>query len=270
MPQYFTREEIIPCVVHLKQKRVKKIELEGKEAELWLKKQGEKDPEPLYEYVSGTAFILASDDQKLFLVTAEHVAREMSSSALVILKGEKGNSVQLNIKDLGKFKDPLPWCVHPEADVAVLPLTPSQNVMIKFLSGRFLPKSLLSNEKQAPSRDTPLTVIGFFPELGSSGTFSPLTKQTFAASDLVSFPRADNKKVTTFFVLEDPSIGGYSGGPVFDVSVYKLGQMTTTGEGTRLLGLIHGTLSDKTGGKLAAVVPSFFILETIKLALSKE
>jgi len=147
---------------------------------------------------------------------------------------------------------------------------PSKDVINQFLSGHFLPKSLLSNEKQAPSRDIPLTVIGFPLGLGSSGTFSPLTKQTFSASDLFSYPRADNKKETTFFVLEDPSIGGYSGGPVFDISVYKLGAMTTTGGGTRLLGLIHGTISDETGGKLAAVVPSFFILETIELALSEK
>ena len=32
------------------------------------------------------------------------------------------------------------------------------------------------------------------------------------------------------------------------------------------VGLVHGTISDNTGGKLAAVVPAHFIVETIRLA----
>jgi hypothetical protein len=32
----------------------------------------------------------------------------------------------------------------------------------------------------------------------------------------------------------------------------------------RIVGLVHGTLSDSTGGKMGAIVPSFLILETLE------
>jgi hypothetical protein len=35
------------------------------------------------------------------------------------------------------------------------------------------------------------------------------------------------------------------------------------GDGTILYGLMHGTISDETGGKLAAVTPSFYLIELL-------
>ena len=62
-------------------------------------------------------------------------------------------------------------------------------------------------------------------------------------------------------------MGGFSGGPVFDLP----GPRTVEGNlviktSLSCYGIIHGTLSDDTGGKLAAVTPSAFILETIAKA----
>jgi len=265
---YFTREELVPCIVHLKQERIKKIELKGEQVEFWYKRHAKNKPEPLYEYPSGSGFLGESGGQ-LFLITAGHVAKDMTSTAWVILKGDDGKPRRFNLSDLGDFQNSVPWFYHPEADVAILHLNPSHEFINRHLTGHFLPLSLIPQTLNAPSRDTPLTVSGFPLGLGSDKDFSPLTKQSYSASDLLTLKRADNNKFSTFFVLEDPSIGGYSGGPVFDISIYKLGATTTKGDGTKLLGIIHGTVSDETGGKLAAVTPSFYILETIRLFLRK-
>lgn len=43
--------------------------------------------------------------------------------------------------------------------------------------------------------------------------------------------------------------------------------LPTLGTPTLCLGIVHGTISDNTGGKMAAVTPSIYILETIDKAM---
>ena len=97
--------------------------------------------------------------------------------------------------------------------------------------------------------------------LGVHEHFSPLTFESKASSGLLSYPRADTGTIQTFFALENPSVGGYSGCPVVDLSIFKAGAMTTFGSGTCFYGVMHGTISDKTGGKIAMVTPSYYIHE---------
>jgi hypothetical protein len=81
----------------------------------------------------------------------------------------------------------------------------------------------------------------------------------------LTLDRADNKKPSTFFALENPSIGGYSGCPIFDTGIRVMGPMTTMdGSGLRCHGVMHGTISDETGGKLALVTPSYYLHDLIK------
>ncbi|MDD4995839.1 MAG: serine protease [Candidatus Omnitrophica bacterium] len=265
-----SRENIVPCVVLLEQKsNIASISINGVKSELWYKEPGSAEPKPRYEFFQGTGFLVSSENNKLFLVTAAHVALTMTPSAQITFKGENDAPISLALSEASGFKKELPWVYHPEADVAVLPLFPENVILIKYFKNHFLPQSLISSEKVPPSRDIPLTVFGFPLGFGAVDTFSPLTKTSHTASSLMQLSRFDNGKVTTFYILEDPSITGYSGGPVFDVSMYKIGALSTTGSGTKLVGIMHGTLSDPTGGKLAAVVPSYFIVETINLALSE-
>lgn len=66
-----------------------------------------------------------------------------------------------------------------------------------------------------------------------------------------------------FLCLESPSVGGYSGGPIFDLGYQIVGAMTTTKDKTRLYGIMHGTISDNTGGKIAAVTPIIYLKDLI-------
>ena len=40
--------------------------------------------------------------------------------------------------------------------------------------------------------------------------------------------------------------------------------MKLTGSGTKLHGFIHGTISDETGGKLAAITPAYYLTDILK------
>ena len=261
-PKIFTVDELASAVVFLVQEKPETLKQQGEEFEVWLKKVGSQQFVPKTQRITGTAFLL-STDENLYLVIASHVAKQMTSNALAFLRGSKDEPIKFSLTDLAGV-GARNWKLHPEADVAVLLLQPSPTVLATYLQKRFLPSYALEDTLKPPSRDLPLTVVGFPFGLGTEEHFSPLTQQTRASSGLLRLNRFDNGVLSTFFICENPSIGGYSGAPCFDVSIYKLGAMTSTGNGTKCYGIMHGTLSDQTGGKLAAVVPSKFILDLIK------
>jgi hypothetical protein len=127
------------------------------------------------------------------------------------------------------------------------------------LVSRTLPLDHFQAQREPVSRDIELTSVGFPNGLGAQGMFSPLTYRSYVSSGLISLNRADTNTPCEFFLLENPSVGGYSGGPVFDLGIMIVGGMTTIKDRTCCLGLIHGTISDQTGGKLAAVTPSYYL-----------
>lgn len=63
--------------------------------------------------------------------------------------------------------------------------------------------------------------------------------------------------------MENPSVGGYSGGPVLDLGYMVLPNMETKKEKTVLHGVIHGTISDDTGGKIAMITPIYYLKNII-------
>lgn len=262
----FDRDLISKCVVHLRQRKVEQININGTPAELWYKLP-DKKPQPKIKYEMGTAFFVSYGNTP-YLVTASHVAKAMSADAQVMFKATNNTRAVLSLATLHGSTSNISWTFHPNADVAVLMLDPPPHIRSNDLQKRFLPFRILLEERKAPLRHRPLIVFGFPLGLGSKESFSALTKQTHAASDLLDLNRFDVNAKATFFILEDPSIGGFSGGPVVDIGMLKFGGIKTVEGDTKVVGLIHGTISDPTGGKLAAVVPCCFIAETIMQASS--
>ncbi|WP_271785318.1 toxin-antitoxin system YwqK family antitoxin [Aquimarina algiphila] len=93
-----------------------------------------------------------------------------------------------------------------------------------------------------------------------------------ASSDIVYLNQRNKNFKNPFFLLDDPSIGGFSGGPVLNIDqsfinnrIYNF--LPYTGRPLKIVGLIHGTIKDNLGG-FAAIVPSFQILETIDMCPS--
>ena len=58
-------------------------------------------------------------------------------------------------------------------------------------------------------------------------------------------------------------MGGYSGCPVFDLGYSTNGVMEITKGKTICHGIMHGTMSDNTDGKIAMVTPSFYLKDLI-------
>jgi hypothetical protein len=219
----------------------------------------------------GTGVLLVDGDAP-FLATAEHVARGLSTKSLAVIRAKDGTGLQIPFSKLiGKAASPK-WRYHDEADLAILMLEPEASLIPQLIS-RFLPVTLLRAEQSAPPRPLTLTVLGFPLALGVSGMFSPISRETKPASDLLVTKRADTKKPALFFITQDPSIGGFSGAPVFDTGLpYSSDEagMVLRPKILQLVGIVHGTLSDNTGGKLGAVTPAHLLLELLHNVRSRK
>ncbi len=211
-------------------------------------------PKDLEEEV-GTAIFIEKNNE-VYLLTAEHVVKKITSQTYVILSDQNGvpTKLMLNVLLGGAT-----FSYHGQADFAKAKIIVNATNS-SFLKGRCFPYSQIDISSNPISKDVELTTIGFPLGLGAVGyMFSPLSYRTFAAASSISLPRFDNQVECDFIILELPSIGGYSGGPTFDLGYIISGTMTQTKEKTILHGLVHGTISDTTGGKLAAITPCKYL-----------
>ncbi len=208
----------------------------------------------------GTGIFILKEENSPYILTASHVARGCSQNTEVVISDQNGDSHSIPITKLNANLSA--WVHHPAADVSVLPLNPDQSI-VGILQGRFFPFDQLNTTDSTPSRDAYLTAVGFPNGLGASGKFSPFTFRSHASSALITLLRADTNTPANFFTLENPSVGGYSGGPVFDLGYIIVGSMTTYTGPTICHGIMHGTISDNTGGKIAAVTPSSYVKDIV-------
>lgn len=203
--------------------------------------------------------MFVTDESKAWIVTASHVAKNTNENTILALSDQESNCMTIYLKDLNKQ---LEWKNHDIADLAVFPIDITEENSV-YLNNRCLSLDHINFKETYVSRDVELTSIGFPQGLGVGGKFSPLTFRSYASSALLSFERFDTHTLSDFFCLENPSVGGYSGCPVFDLGYMVVGGMTTTKEKTICYGFMHGTLEDDTGGKLAVVTPSYYLKDLV-------
>lgn len=203
----------------------------------------------------GTAIFIVKNNEP-YILTAAHVVKNLNAKSYAILSDSNGVPIRVLI---GILLGGSSFINHPQADLAVAKIKKTI-VNTQYLNGRCFPYDQIDISNNIISKDTELTTIGFPLGLGAVGAkFSPLTYRTYVASPVITLPRFDNNIQSDFIILELPVIGGYSGGPTFDLGYVISGAMTTTKEKTILHGIVHGTISDQTGGKLAAITPCKYL-----------
>lgn len=234
-------------------------------------KNGKAVMEPKPE--GATGFFVTPDNEMMILVTAEHVATEMKSDFRATIRDENDTPFDMSSEDLTGTKAVI-WVSHSKEDVAVTILHPAKAALSK-LTGRFIPRKFIFSDDKPPGRERTLTTLGFPLMLGATEHFSPISRESKAVSGLITLARADTHTPATFFLLDNPSIAGFSGAPVllFPTPYAIPGGMMAPEVGgpngaiAQCVGIVHGTINDDTGGKMAAITPSIYILETIDKAL---
>lgn len=203
----------------------------------------------------GTAIFIEKNNEP-YLLTAEHVIKNVNDKTYVILSDSNGvpTKVKLNVLLGGSS-----FIVHDQADLAKVKIILTKENTV-YMEKRCFPYNQIDLSENPISKDVELTTIGFPLGLGVTGSkFSPLSYRTYVSAPAITLPRFDNKIDCDFVILELPATGGYSGGPIFDLGYQISGALTSTKENTILHGIVHGAISDQTGGKLAAITPCKYL-----------
>lgn len=207
----------------------------------------------------GSATIL-KHEKKYFLLSAQHVTNELKDDSKVILR-QKGDMPKIiNLKSIVKNNE-LKWKNHPIADLSVIEIKTNDKSLNNYFERWGFPINQISVTKNLPSRDAQISYLGYPIIDLSIEHFSPLTFESKLSSGLLTQNRYDNNKPCNFFFLNNPSMQGCSGSGVY-YSVKKT--MFYGGDKTILIGVVHGTKGDNTGGKLAAITPSFYFFDFFK------
>lgn len=191
-------------------------------------------------------------------MTAQHVYEDINDNTVLAFGN---NQSKCNVVSLNNLITGNDWKIHPIADMAIIELNTTKYSSL--FCGRCFPYDHINDTDIPASRDDELTVIGFPHGLGVQGRFSPLTYRSYPSSSFLTLERGDTNTMCDFFCLENPSVGGYSGGPVFDLGYERMGSTISTKEKTILHGIAHGTMSDDTGGKISLITPMFYVKDLI-------
>jgi hypothetical protein len=257
-----TSADVMPAVVYLQgHKEIKKVEIDGQKVELWVRAPDAERPQPLTLDSSGTGFLVI-DNERLYLVTAAHVAASIEFDATATLRGLEDKPLTFGLNQLSGNQNPK-WVTLPKHDVAVLPLDPPETFRAAITAVGL--EQIYAEEKPL-DLDAYLTTVGFPLKLGIREKFSPIVKVSQPASGLFRYTRFDAKMEAIFFILDDPSVAGFSGAPVFRLPRIRVGNISVSQGPFSCVGLVHGTFNDPTGGKFAAIVPSSFVRQAVELA----
>ena len=219
----------------------------------------------LYQKTSDTSAVIGSAtiinyNGRYYLLTASHVAIEMKSNASVVFRLEADKPGIISLALIVK-EHKINWTTHPIADLAIIELVTSDNIFEKRLKLFSFPASQIYGKTNLPPKEADLTFLGF-PRIDLElQHFSPLTFNSHLSSGLITQRRADTNTKCDLFYLDIPSMQGCSGSGVY-FSVEKAEYYG--GSITAFIGVVHGTASDNTGGKLAAITPSFYIWDLLR------
>lgn len=212
----------------------------------------------------GTGVLIADNKNNTFLVSADHVAKKTTKGTQVVVKGEGNRPKKIALVNLLLDPKDIDWKSHSTSDVAAIRLTIPTSLRQVFKE-HFLPIGTLERELNSPDRNIPLVTLGFPFGFGVQGYFSPISREANTASGLLSLLRSDTKTRQDFFLLDSPSIGGFSGAPVLRLpGTYTRGSSLVFSSGVRCVGIVHGTISDNTGGKMAAITPAAIVVQLLE------
>ncbi|RFS17821.1 hypothetical protein [Emticicia sp. C21] len=195
---------------------------------------------------------IVSYHNKYLLITARHIAEQMSSTAKIVFMVPDSSAIEEDLIFLTSSIAGIPWIHHPLADISILEIAPFND----FQKDRFLSSSIkldwVASQKISFPIGTEALFFGF-PMYVLNHYFSPIALWCNTASKLITHSDKVN-----YIYLDRPSIQSCSGSGVF-ITIRK----GSFSRATYMVGIISATLSDDTGGKLAAVVPISYLKELL-------
>jgi len=206
---------------------------------------------------TGSGFLLTSNDQ-YFLITAKHVADFLrKESSEIFFRGTNQVAQGFKLKDFTS-KD-LVAGFNGESDFFILKLETLDTTKLNILKRSSLDAKVLANNRESIDRNADVLVMGY--PICDYDHFSPITFKSYFSSALMNIKIESLWKPCLCYLLENPSMEGFSGGPVF---IGVKDRSFVLGNKTLIAGIVTGTKFDSTGGKFAVITPSFYLLDLIK------
>jgi hypothetical protein len=244
-----TQTQQPPCRTLLANMRQKGINYE-----LWKKAPSSTNYERVFNQVSASGLLVISSGIG-YLVSDKHVANDVGEDAEIVVHGDNNAPITNRLSAMSQSPFGLAtWICHSNADIAIHPIFTGPQLYA-------IPLDDLESGQNLPSRDEPVTVLGFPLGIGAEGEFEPLSRETKRSSGLLT----DENDGTKFFLLQDPAVNGYSGGPLFETGDHPIlpGIQFTPGR-WRCWGFVLGTLPDESGGKMARITPAFYAVDLVR------
>jgi hypothetical protein len=212
----------------------------------------------------------------IYIATAAHVAAKVKSNAIVTFRGSNNVALNWELSRLISTSSNLQmhWMFHKAADCAVIPIFPSADT--RFIQA--YPLGIDPDSAMSPPRNSDVTILGFPLFQGSplvhdggvtqfkgSGMFefSPQIKETATAGSVQT-----NLSGVKYFLLQDPGVDGFSGGPVYSshrprIELSNNGSLAVLKD-RFLWGFLSATKWDSSGGKLGVVIHASHVTELIR------
>lgn len=205
---------------------------------------------------TGTGFLVTTKDQ-YFLVTAKHVADSLRiETSEIFFRDSSKTAISFKLQDF--LKKPIVSGYNENSDFFILKLETSDSKKLDILKKSSLDFNLFVNDRESIDRKIDVLVMGY--PFYDFENFTPITFKSYFSSSLINVRLKNMQKPFLCYLLENPSMAGFSGGPVF---VGVKDRASTPLSKTLIAGIVTGTTYDKTGAKFAIITPAFHLLDLI-------
>lgn len=248
-----TIDELGKTTVFLREQIINSEIIGDKKYEIWLKDIETQKLQPqLVNKISGTGFLI-SYNNRIYLVTAAHIAKNLSNKSEVIWNTASGISSKFTFEELQKGIPYSKWFFHPSEDIAIHPFgfsEKSEHILV--------PNEMFETKDEVIPLGTKVYILGFPLNLGIHDILSPISKKAEIASWITTIDNPGIKPTSKFILLDEALAQGFSGAPVFvSPEPQMINNGLTIGTPIKLIGIQSMAISDKTGGKISLVVPIF-------------
>ncbi|MNK15588.1 hypothetical protein D3C87_337340 [compost metagenome] len=196
---------------------------------------------------------------RYFLLTAAHVSVSMDDQSYLWFANSDDTPNKILLKNL-TINNEVRWYNHGIADLSMIELkVPENESLKKIFESLAFPLERIYTKKQAiKSYNSDVSYIGY-PRIDlNMERFSTLHFIGRLASGFITQNRFDTNTPCVFIFMSSPSMQGCSGSGVY-LGVDK--GITLGPSETFMIGVMHGTAADSTGGKMAMFTPAFYILD---------
>ncbi len=205
----------------------------------------------------GTGFLLTANNN-FFLITAKHVADSLhTEGAEIYFRDSSKKAIGYKLKKFIPSK--LVAKFNEQSDFFILRLDPFDSTSTRILRKASLEVKNIANNRESLDRKFEVVVFGY--PIFDFNNFTPITFKSHFSSSLMNIYVKDLPKPCFCYLLENPSMEGFSGGPVF---IGVKDRATMQMNATLIIGIVTGTTYDKTGGKFAVITPTFHLLDLLK------